>query len=383
MTKVANELMTKKLFEVSVADIYFYSKKTGIEMFTGTLTQHEITQSVDEEDIKAGRNNDTLATIKKNKQISFTLTDVISRLDQEAFQFGGVVSDIDGTVEAFHMPKNYTVGEGLKVKLDKTPVDGEEVKAYSLATNKEVPAVLSGDELTLTGVEVGETVFVGGFSYVAPNGAKYYDISPDPTTETMFAVIEVPIYDSDMNLVAVKQYHFPKVSMSGNVTKSGQSEKTAPAIQTEVKVLKDDSVDYLGRVIMLMEGVDADTAITDLPTYFGMVDHEAARTDYTAAKLAAIKTTSKAGTFTFKASEAGVTSTVTNKAIVLAVPADYFDITAVVDGAGISLTGSYAKETVQIDAKGDGDMVDYVLYSNTNALAVNSGVVVKYTVVAK
>ena len=383
MTKVANELMTKKLFEVSVADIYFYSKKTGIEMFTGTLTQHEITQSVDEEDIKAGRNNDTLATIKKNKQITFTLTDVISRLDQEAFQFGGVVDDVDGTVEAFHMPKNYTVLEGLKVKLDKTPIDGEEVKAYSLATNKEVPATLNGNELTLTGVEVGETVFVGGFSYVAPNGAKYYDISPDPTTEPMFAVIEVPIYDSDMNLVAVKQYHFPKVSMSGNVTKSGQSEKTAPAIQTEVKVLKDDSVDYLGRVIMLMEGVDADTAITDLPTYFGMVNHEAARTDYTATKLDAIKTTSKAGTFTFKASENGVTSTVTGKAIVLAVPADYFDITAVVDGAGISLTGSYAKETVQIDAKGDGVMVDYVLYSNTNALAVNSGVVVKYTVVAK
>ena len=379
MSKVANELMTKKLFEVSVADIYFYSKKTGIEMFTGTLTQHEITQSVDEEDIKAGRNNDTLATIKKNKQITFTLTDVISRLDQEAFQFGGVVADVDGTVEAFHMPKNYTVLEGLKVKLDKTPIDGEEVKAYSLATNKEVPATLNGNELTLTGVEVGETVFVGGFSYVAPNGAKYYDISPDPTTEPMFAVIEVPIYDSDMNLVAVKQYHFPKVSMSGNVTKSGQSEKTAPAIQTEVKVLKDDSVDYLGRVVMLMEDGEAEAPVTTLPSFFGIVDHQAAASGYTLSKLNPVKVDSKVGTYTYN----GPASTISNKACVIAVPKDVLKVTAIVDQGGVSLMTGYTSGDIQLDVNADGSPIDYIIYFPTSATMYNSSSKVKATVAKK
>ena len=378
MSKVANELMTKELFEVSVADIYFYSRNTGMELFTGTLTQHEITQSVDEEDIKAGRDNAVLATIKKNKQITFTLTDVISRLDQEAFQFGGVVKDVDGNVEAMHMPKNYTVAGG-KVTLDKTPLDGEEVKVYSLKTNKEIPSVLAGNVLTLTGAEEGEIVFVGGFKYVAPEGAKYYDIAADPTTEAMFAVIEVPIYDSDMNLVALKQYHFPKVSMSGNVTKSGQSEKTTPAIQTEVKVLKDNSVDYLGRVIMLMEDEGEAAPVTTLPSFFGIVDHQAAATGYTLSNLNAVKTASKVGTYTYN----GPASTITNKACVIAVPKDVLKVTAIVDQSGVSLIPGCTTDTIQLDVNADGSPIDYVIYFPTSATMYNSSSQVKATVAKK
>ena len=378
MSKVANELMTKELFEVSVADIYFYSRNTGMELFTGTLTQHEITQSVDEEDIKAGRDNAVLATIKKNKQISFTLTDVISRLDQEAFQFGGVVKDVDGNVEAMHMPKNYTVVGG-KVTLDKTPITGEEVKVYSLKTNKEVPSTLAGNVLTLTGAEEGEIVFVGGFKYVAPDGAKYYDIAADPTTEPMFAVIEVPIYDNDMNLVALKQYHFPKVSMSGNVTKSGQSEKTTPSIQTEVKVLKDNSVDYLGRVVMLMEDGEAEAPVTTLPSFFGIVDHQAAASGYTLSNLNPVKVDSKVGTYTYS----GPASTISNKACVIAVPKDVLKVTAIVDQGGVSLMTGYTSGTIQLDVNADGNLVDYTIYFPTSATMYNSSSKVKATVAKK
>ena len=378
MSKVANELMTKELFEVSVADIYFYSRNTGMELFTGTLTQHEITQSVDEEDIKAGRDNAVLATIKKNKQITFTLTDVISRLDQEAFQFGGVVKDVDGNVEAMHMPKNYTVAGG-KVTLDKTPLDGEEVKVYSLKTNKEIPSTLAGNVLTLTGVEEGEIVFVGGFKYVAPDGAKYYDIAADPTTEPMFAVIEVPIYDNDMNLVALKQYHFPKVSMSGNVTKSGQSEKTTPAIQTEVKVLKDNSVDYLGRVVMLMEDEGEAAPVTTLPSFFGIVDHQAAASGYTLSVLNPVKVASKVGTYTYN----GPASTITNKACVIAVPKDVLKVTAIVDQGGVSLMTGYTSGDIKLDVNADGSPIDYVIYFPTSATMYNSSSKVKATVSKK
>lgn len=380
MSKVANELMTKELFEVSVADIYFYSRNTGMELFTGTLTQHEITQSVDEEDIKAGRDNAVLATIKKNKQITFTLTDVISRLDQEAFQFGGVVKEVDGNVEAMHMPKNYTVAGG-KVTLDKTPITGEEVKVYSLKTNKEIPSVLADNVLTLTGAEEGEIVFVGGFKYIAPEGAKYYDIAADPTTEPMFAVIEVPIYDNDMNLVALKQYHFPKVSMSGNVTKSGQSEKTTPAIQTEVKVLKDNSVDYLGRVVMLMEDEEGGAAapVTTLPTFFGIVDHQAAATGYTLSVLDPIKVASKVGTYTYN----GPASVISNKACVIAVPKDVLKVTAIVDQGGVSLIPGCTTDTIRLDVNGDGSPIDYTIYFPTSATMYNSSSKVKATVAKK
>lgn len=262
MSKKADELMLNKLLEVSVADVYFYDKTSGLEMYTATLTNHNIEQSGDQEPIKCGRGNETIATISKSKDLSFTITDVVSNISLEAAKYGGTIKEVgsSGTVDAFHMPKNYTVAgsSSKEVTLTATPKAGEEVLVYNLKTKKPLTKSsdysIEGNKITITAsdIEKGDEVFVTGFSYAAKTTDKYFDIATDSTMPSMFAVVEVPLFDTNMNLYATKQYIFPKVQMDVSVSQSGASEKSAPSIETKVTVMKDDSVDYLGRVVLLM-----------------------------------------------------------------------------------------------------------------------------------
>ena len=54
---------------------------------------------------------------------------------------------------------------------------------------------------------------------------KYAEISNSSTTPALVAVTNVPLFDADMNIIAQKQYIFPRVKISGDVTISGNSEK--------------------------------------------------------------------------------------------------------------------------------------------------------------
>ena len=55
-------------FLLSVADVLLLDKE-GHQLASATLKSHNMSQTVDSTDIRAGQNNDILATIKNNKTI--------------------------------------------------------------------------------------------------------------------------------------------------------------------------------------------------------------------------------------------------------------------------------------------------------------------------
>lgn len=258
LNKKENPFLLEDYFEISVANFYGYDAKTGIEYYSGTLESHELTQTGETEKIKGGQDNAVLGVINKDKEISLKITDVKSRADIEAVKFGGTVKAVDGaTIDAMHMPKNYTVvdNEGLKITLDAEPKQGEEVIVYSNKTKKMIDSgnmERSGKDITFTsGVSAGETVYVSGFKYAAKATDKYADITPDSSAPVLYVVIEVNLFDSDMKPVCKKQYHFPKAQLSTAVTKAGQAEKTKTTDETTLEIIKDNSVDYLGRIVFI------------------------------------------------------------------------------------------------------------------------------------
>ena len=159
------------------------------------------------------------------------------------------------------MPKNYTVTEESSTKsitLDAVPKAGEEVLVYNNKTKKVIESSkvqISSNKVTITdpAIKAGDTVWVTGFKYQALATDKYSEISSTAFAPTLFVVVEVPLFDTDMSIVATKQYLFPRAKMDSAVTISGQSEKTKNTRETSLKILKDPSVDYLGRVVYKYE----------------------------------------------------------------------------------------------------------------------------------
>lgn len=258
MAKIENEWLRKDLLEVSVANFYSYDSVTGLEYYSGTLESHSIEQKTTEEELKGGQDNDTIATLDKGKTLELKITDIVSRQDIQTIRLGGTIKTV-GTdvVDAFHMPKNYSIIDTagtLSITLDETPKAGEEVLVYNNKTNKVIlpaKAVILANKVTITesGLVAGDTVYVTGFKYLAKATDKYAEISTGSTAPTLFTVVEVPLFDSDVNIVATKQYIFPRTKMSGEVTLAGKSEKTKNSDTTTLKIMKDTSLNYLGRII--------------------------------------------------------------------------------------------------------------------------------------
>lgn len=262
MAKRENSAILEDLLEVSVANFYAYDEKSGLEYYSGTLESHELSASAETEEIKGGQGNNVIASIDKAKELTLKIVDVVARQDIEALKLGGEIKAVgENIVDAFHMPKNYTVtgDDGNKhITLDAIPKSGEEVLIYNNKTKKVIEGAnvsIAGNKVTITdeAVQVGDTVWVTGFKYQALSGDKYSEISSTAFAPTLFVVVEVPLFNTNMDIVATKQYLFPRAKMDSAVTISGQSEKTKNTRETSLKILKDPSVDYLGRVIYKYE----------------------------------------------------------------------------------------------------------------------------------
>ena len=262
MAKRENSAILEDLLEVSVANFYAYDEKSGLEYYSGTLESHELSASAETEEIKGGQGNNVISSIDKAKELTLKIVDVVARQDIEALKLGGEIKAVGSDiVDAFHMPKNYTVTEELSTKsitLDAVPKAGEEVLVYNNKTKKVIESSkvqISSNKVTITdpAIKAGDTVWVTGFKYQALATDKYAEISSTAFAPTLFVVVEVPLFDTDMSIVATKQYLFPRAKMDSAVTISGQSEKTKNTRETSLKILKDPSVDYLGRVVYKYE----------------------------------------------------------------------------------------------------------------------------------
>ena len=102
-----NKHFLQDAYELKVANVILEDLETGVEMYSASLDTHQISQTVSEELIKAGQENDTFVTLTKSKEIKVTLEDIMAKLDWQAAKVGGSLDERELEVSAF--PKNYKV----------------------------------------------------------------------------------------------------------------------------------------------------------------------------------------------------------------------------------------------------------------------------------
>lgn len=279
MSKIENKWLLQDLIELTVANFYAYDKKSGVEYYTGTLKTHELDIKGDTTKIKGGQSNDVFYTIPKSKEPTLKITDIFSRQDILALKYGDTIHNIGSTlVDARHMPRNYTIkndGGSLFIELTQEPKDGEEVKVYNNSTKKMMDSSKVKVDtknkkkyiITESGLIEGDTAFVTGFKYKAKATDLYSDITSDSRMPELEVVIEVPVFDqSCMDIVMYKQYIFPRAQMNSSVTNRSESEKKEVNDDTTLDILKDSSVDYLGRIVYIMadSSIPISAPISDL-----------------------------------------------------------------------------------------------------------------------
>lgn len=252
-----NEMMLEQLYELKVASVVLTEEKTGMEMYSASLETHSIAQTVGEELIKAGTENETFVRLTKDKEIKVELTDIQQKRDWIATKMGGTLTEQLVEVSAF--PKNYKVQSETVadapvyfVELEQEPKNGVMPKFYNKKTNK----VIDASNLTLEGKRViieNETFIAGdiifGASYRYETVSEAIKIDNAGTTPNFRVELHIPVLHDDMSLAFTKKIVFHKASLGQDWTFDGSTEITKQTTSHTLTVLKSDDYEELGYMV--------------------------------------------------------------------------------------------------------------------------------------
>ena len=234
-------------FLLSVADVLLIDKD-GHQLASATLKSHNMNQTVDTTEIRAGQRNDVLATIKNNKTIEVTIEDVQQQRDFIAMMLGAEVKE-GQTVDAYVLPQGLVV-KNNKITLPQEPKSGEQVVVED-ADGKKIEVQFDGVSGTLTAAD-DTIVYISGYAYSA-QAEQLMTIASDKFAGSYRMVLDEQVFDADMQIIARKQTVFYKVIPNDSFTLDGSAERAEKTISYTFTVALDSGRQDLGYVIYLPE----------------------------------------------------------------------------------------------------------------------------------
>lgn len=240
-------------FLLSVADVLLLDKE-GRQLASATLKSHNMSQTVDSTDIRAGQNNDILATIKNNKTIEVTIEDVQQKRDFIAMMMGAEIQT-GQTVDAYVLPQAIEVGAAGAIVLPQTPKTGETVVVED-ATGRVLATTGTGKNLTITEAPAkGSLVYISGYAYET-EASELMVISSSKFASSYKMILDEQVFDADMQIVARKQTVFHKVLPNDSFTLDGSSERAEKTISYTFTVGLEAGRDELGYVVYIPEAAE-------------------------------------------------------------------------------------------------------------------------------
>lgn len=258
-TKIENKMLGKELIEIAIGDFYMYDEATGLEYCTTSLSNAEFSSSADKTDVRGGVNNAVLYTIPGEKEVTFTVTDVVNHVDITALKNASSIQEVSGKeMFCYHVPKFYNVtveSQNAKVTLDQEPLTGEKVMIYREDGTLIEDSVVnvSGKVVTITNSTLNLTsadkVRVMGFKYKVDAKALYYTIAAEGTTTNLVAVYKKPVFNrKTMKIEYYKVVYYPQVTMDANYTESDSTTREAVSEEHSFTITKKDTESVLGYV---------------------------------------------------------------------------------------------------------------------------------------
>ena len=236
---------------LSVADITLIDNATGVEYATASLKSHNISQSVDTSEIRAGRKNAVIATLESNKTITVEVEDVHANRDWLAIAMDADLA-AKQNVDVRVLPQKLKVGTGLKITLAKEPKNKADVKVFkdgvALTAQQDTS---SNNVFTLTGgsssLKEGDVVEVQSYVYVA-KAADVMAIGGEGVGRSFALYLEESVFNNDMAVIATKTTYFPRVVPESSFTMEGSSELAEQNMTYKFTVTKAEGEDALGYI---------------------------------------------------------------------------------------------------------------------------------------
>ena len=233
---------------LSVADVLLVETlKDGstIEYATASLKSHNISQSVDTSEIRAGRSNAVIATLESNKTITVEIEDVHANREWLAMAMDAELENKSVTVRI--LPQTLTVEEGKKVKLSHKPANS--VNGYNKSKQNAAVVISADGVISESGVEVGDVILVE--SYTITKAVDVIEMGGEGAGRSFAMYLEESVFNNDMKVIATKVTFFPRVMPESSFTMEGSSELAEQNMTYTFTVAKAEGKDFLGQIVYL------------------------------------------------------------------------------------------------------------------------------------
>ena len=242
---------------LSVADVLLIETATGIEYATASLKSHNISQSVDTSEIRAGRKNAVIATLESNKTITIEIEDVHTNRDWLAIAMD---AQLEGQtdVEVRALPVKLVVAADSTITLPKTPIAADiiegdmNLKIYNSQREEVVVSGVQGAKVTLTGVKEGDIVETSSYRFLAPV-ADVMEIGNEGAGRSFAMFLEESVFNNDMAVIARKVTYFPRVLPESSFSMEGSSELAEQNMTYTFTVAQAEAETFLGKVYYIDE----------------------------------------------------------------------------------------------------------------------------------
>ena len=226
---------------LSVADVLLVDIETGMEYATASLKSHNISQTVDTSEIRAGRNNAVVATLESNKTITVEIEDVHSNRDWIAIAMDAEVEE-NQQVTLRVLPQTLKV-EGGKVKLSRTP-EGE-VQGYNKTQNN-TRVTIGTDGTIASGAANGDIIIVE--SYEVKETADRIKVGGAGEGRAFAMYLEESVFNNNMRVIATKTTVFPRVVPESSFSMEGSSELAEQNMTYTFTVAQAEGEKELGQI---------------------------------------------------------------------------------------------------------------------------------------
>ena len=245
---------TQEELLLSVADVLLIDNETGLEYASATLKSHNISQSVDTAEIRAGRKNAIIATLENNKTITVEIEDVHANRDWIAIALNTDVAE-ETSIDVRVLPKKFVVNAEKKVTLDKTPKSGQTVQFYGADRQLVAATAGTGGVYTLSAANAGDVVECSSYLTTVPK-ADVMHIGLESAGRTFSMFLEESVFNNDMKIIATKLTHFPNVTADSNFSMAGSSELAEQNVTYTFTVKAADGLDELGTITYIPEAAE-------------------------------------------------------------------------------------------------------------------------------
>ncbi len=243
-----NKWQGKTELEVSVSDYVLRNLTTGVETFIDTVKSETLSKTSTITKLKCGINNDTIASINGDEEISLEIQDLVSRPELTNAKWGATVQN--GAIKKTVFPKNYIVEELKKITLPQTPLVEDEIVIYngSEPLTKTTDYTIADKVITIVkeDINVGDSLFITSYSYTGTSG-EYFEVSESANALAFEIIQRKPIFDTNMNIKSWRVRHFGKATLDPSTEETGESERGEQPITYTFSIEKNASLPYVFR----------------------------------------------------------------------------------------------------------------------------------------